>query len=677
MPVIIVSICLILNLIRHKGTKKFTNLLKFNMIYNQPLRRSLASWLIVMVLASYAQLSHGQKVAKVFDASIAALDTLSDGQLLVALADGQVFAYDGHRFDTYTDRLPAVHDLLPWDHAHLALTARGIYYLLPHSQKLISPLRIDARAILPPTHIIATPQGPYQLADHTLSPLDNPHLRDTPVTGLLTHRDTTYLYGEKVLLSLPYGDTLYSQSIPMRSVVSHQGQLLIADDTGLYALIAGRKRQMILDGQVISAPVTRLQPLGPDLIISTPSKSYRWQPKAYTLQRLDHKLSYLDQEVHDVQIDAWQQIWVAQGKVLYSLPPARRQALPPRLQITEVSQNGRLLALDAQPYRFRKEENDLEVRCSAIHLGQDKISLHYRLGPQQPWQAMEESSLRLQDLPPARYSLELKATDSDGQVAYSRPLAFGIADDTLPWWYWWVLGLGGLSLALAAWAWQRQQSQRDSYQREMAKLKAENKALAASQKALQLQMNPHFVFNAINSIRGQLALGQTDAANASLQRFATIMRSVLQHSRRDWVALSDVLNYLRDYLYLEQVCRPGIFDFDIVVPEELDPEDVEVPPMLVQPFVENAVIHGVAPLKGGGHIRIAVEDQDALIRITISDNGVGYDPKASASSHESVALQVVSERLSQFRNRSARYTLVNLANEGGQGTRVEVYLPAR
>ncbi|MEO0734572.1 MAG: histidine kinase, partial [Bacteroidota bacterium] len=135
-------------------------------------------------------------------------------------------------------------------------------------------------------------------------------------------------------------------------------------------------------------------------------------------------------------------------------------------------------------------------------------------------------------------------------------------------------------------------------------LEARNQLLELEQKALRLQMNPHFLFNALNGIRG-LVDGQHDAeAREQISRFATLMRGILNNSRRESITLADELKVLDDYLRMEQFCQPFSFTFTLHPPPGLDPEEISLPPMLLQPFVENSVLHGLSGKEGGGHIDV-------------------------------------------------------------------------
>ncbi|OAV44599.1 histidine kinase [Lewinella sp. 4G2] len=142
---------------------------------------------------------------------------------------------------------------------------------------------------------------------------------------------------------------------------------------------------------------------------------------------------------------------------------------------------------------------------------------------------------------------------------------------------------------------------------------------------LQTRMNPHFIFNSLNSINNYIARQDERSANRYLGRFARLMRKVLDQSGRDFVPLSEEIEQLGLYLELEQERFAGKFTYTIEAPapEDLDADDILVPPMLLQPFVENAIWHGLRYRDGGGVLTVDFGLEDGRPTATITDNGIG------------------------------------------------------
>lgn len=199
-------------------------------------------------------------------------------------------------------------------------------------------------------------------------------------------------------------------------------------------------------------------------------------------------------------------------------------------------------------------------------------------------------------------------------------------------------------------------------------------------KALRAQMNPHFLFNALNSISAYIREQQPDKAHVFIARFGRLMRLVLENSRRTEVPLKDDLEALRLYMELEQARTENKFDPVIRVDPSIDQEDVRVPPMVLQPFVENAIWHGIGGLAGRGSVTVDIgpsADQGHLL-MTVTDDGVGRAATVGNKHHEerSLGTTITGERLellAQQTGQHAGFRHVDLPH----GTRVEVTLPLR
>ena len=195
-------------------------------------------------------------------------------------------------------------------------------------------------------------------------------------------------------------------------------------------------------------------------------------------------------------------------------------------------------------------------------------------------------------------------------------------------------------------------------------------------RALRSQMNPHFLFNALNSIQNLINKNRIREANLYLARFATLMRMVLDHAERPLVSLDEELKLLKIYLELESLRTP--FEYSIDVAPEVVPEEEEIPGMLLQPYVENAVLHGMVPARGG-KITISVTKKDGTLRITIADNGQGIRARSKSRKGNGKAMKMIGERIRILNMSNAspiRVRVTDLAEAGeGQGTRVVVEIP--
>jgi len=214
--------------------------------------------------------------------------------------------------------------------------------------------------------------------------------------------------------------------------------------------------------------------------------------------------------------------------------------------------------------------------------------------------------------------------------------------------------------------------------------------LGLKMKTLQSQLDPHFIFNALNSIQGYILEQETENALDYLSDFSTVLRKNIDNADKDYITLSDEIAYLKHYVKLEQMRFMDRFIFEIVLSKEINPYDYSIPPMLIQPFIESAIRFGLSACKGDGLILITFDLEDNnYIRCTIEDNGIGrskskeFDAESRKSSHEKT-MQIVQERISllnKMNNNTSKYDykVFDLFDESQKpiGTKVEIGLPFR
>ncbi|WP_025741567.1 sensor histidine kinase [Aquimarina pacifica] len=179
------------------------------------------------------------------------------------------------------------------------------------------------------------------------------------------------------------------------------------------------------------------------------------------------------------------------------------------------------------------------------------------------------------------------------------------------------------------------------------RLEMQNHLLSLEQKALRLQMNPHFIFNVLNGIK---AMGTSDPnrMNNTINTFAILLRETLYNSRKDYITLDQEVQTLKHYIGIEKLMASKSFDYSIAINTDLDPEEILIPPMLIQPFVENAVRHGI--LKGSryGDLKVGFHTTEDFLHCTVLDNGMGIfesQKEKTKTDHQSMALTVTRERL--------------------------------
>lgn len=199
-------------------------------------------------------------------------------------------------------------------------------------------------------------------------------------------------------------------------------------------------------------------------------------------------------------------------------------------------------------------------------------------------------------------------------------------------------------------------------------------------KALRAQMNPHFIFNSLNAISDYILKNNASMADEYLGKFSKLMRMVLEHSELQEIPLADDLKALELYLDLEAMRLNWRFNFEILISDEIDPENTLIPPLLMQPFVENSIRHGLTQKEGMGKITIGIRREEQMLVCSIADNGIGLrrskaiTVNSAPHGKRSLGIKITQSRidiLSQHRHAPATMKLV----DAPEGTVVELKLP--
>ncbi|MNL08689.1 Sensor histidine kinase YpdA [compost metagenome] len=201
--------------------------------------------------------------------------------------------------------------------------------------------------------------------------------------------------------------------------------------------------------------------------------------------------------------------------------------------------------------------------------------------------------------------------------------------------------------------------------------------------SLRREMNPHFVFNSLNSVNQFIAEHDDRKANAYLNAYSRLMRTVMEHSSHDFVPLSVELDHLQKYLSLEYQRFSSQFEYHINVAEDIEPHDIMIPNMLLQPFLENAIWHGLRYKTDKGQLWLNIRQAGNMIYMTVTDDGIGIEQSLALKTenqkaYKSLGMQNTKERIellnSLYKTR-INYQLKDLSSEGKNGTTVTLTLP--
>ena len=394
-------------------------------------------------------------------------------------------------------------------------------------------------------------------------------------------------------------------------------------------------------------------------------------------------------------------LWIGtmNGLMKYQLTKESQTINPPKIHFADVQLFYKSLAATAYQnwclpdggikpgLILPHDKNHLGFRLLGVNLARpNKVKYRWQLaGSETDWSPLStSSSVNYANLDPGSYVFKAQSCIAADNCSTIITAPFTIEPPYwATWWFRAMVGVGGLLVAFLIY-WFRVRAIRRQELAKRKELELRNHLLTVEQKALQLQMNPHFIFNALNSINGLVAMKDFAQARKQINRFAVLMRQILSNSRKETISLEEEKKTLENYLTMEQFCRADVFEFDILMSEGLDVEEIEVPPMIIQPFVENAIIHGVSHLDKKGKIRINFYPQGEMLICEITDNGVGRKKSADlrkkrSPSHQSTAMAVTKERLDALfaERRGKSIEITDIVDENGvmSGTKVTLRIP--
>ncbi len=334
-------------------------------------------------------------------------------------------------------------------------------------------------------------------------------------------------------------------------------------------------------------------------------------------------------------------------------------------------------------------KNHLSFNFIAINFkNPDAMKYKWKLeGEDNDWSPeLSRREVTYSSLPPGKYTFFVKACNENG-IWTSQPASFSFTI-TPPYWTstWFIVLMGTLivsALFIIVYTTITRVKTKNKTTRE--RLEMSKSILELQQATSRLQMNPHFIFNSLNSIQGYIATNNTTDAKWYLSKFAKLMRLILDNAREEFIPLRDEIYILENYLILERMRVNEKFDFTLDIDESIDTEAVEIPPMILQPFVENAVLHGFRHKEGKGLLAIVFTLKDDILTCEITDNGIGRQAASerknkSAAGHKSSAITITEERLKKLSKESQKESGIRIidlkdAEGNGSGTKVIIQIP--
>lgn len=357
----------------------------------------------------------------------------------------------------------------------------------------------------------------------------------------------------------------------------------------------------------------------------------------------------------------------------------------PEIYFTQVEVNENKTKL-SKSYQFAYDQNAIKIGFNVNGLYFNEKGLYkYRLkGFKDEWSITDSRTnfVNYNSLPAGNYTFQVKPiiNNNDNHTIETKELRITISKPI--WEQWWFIALCSLSILIVVVIYYKKKinKQEKDQVSQIEKINLEKEVIASNLKALRSQMNPHFIFNSLNSIQDLVLREDTEASYDYIVLFANLIRNTLNYSNKDFIPLEKELEFLKVYLELEKLRFGDSFGFDIKCSIE---EKIEVPSLLIQPFIENALVHGLLHKSGQKHLSISFQFTDILL-CTVIDNGIGRKKakeiaERQGNTHESFALKAIKERLNVYQkiqNKELYFTIEDLYDDTiAIGTKTIINLP--
>ena len=427
-----------------------------------------------------------------------------------------------------------------------------------------------------------------------------------------------------------------------------------------------------------------IRPLGSEYFIATNRGVDRisFSDMEVRIENMNTQWGLPNEKVNDIElVDSM--IYLATGKGLLSLNYYHK-AKPeskPRLIIEDISINGQKVSDLSE---LDHDQNNLRVEFIGLsYVDHGEIDYEYRLNDSE-WTSINTRSLDIKNLPPGTHNFELRAKGRSNIWSDVQTLEMTVAKPfwkTIP-----FLAVVSLMASLLVYfiVGRRIKSMQAAFSRERTLLKEKEERIMLEkhmteleQKALRMQMNPHFVFNALNTIKGFYSSGEVKEANKYISKFSKLLRLILENDQRH-IALSKEIEIIELYMELIKLRYVDVFSSEVNLDPDINPDEVAIPTLILQPLVENAIIHGLAPKDEPGKLIIGFSKEGKKIKCTVADNGVGLNHNGKQNlngKHKSMALQITRERIALENGTDQDENFMIRNRNGEPGTEVILKFP--
>ena len=574
------------------------------------------------------------------------------GYLLIATNKGLV-QFDGDDF-TQINKLNT-HTIFVKDDAIYAGSENGLFIKNKSKEQFIKGKKILKIFLKDDELFLGTQEGVYHLKKTILEPVKINSIVDfSIINDIIFHQNTFYIASNKGLWQI---DDLQKPKNIFRISTDHIVSLLAFQDNIVAA--TSQNGLLLVNDTSIEKEILTLENISSikkiknELWVTSKTNGLEIfvLPSFSFKQKINKYNALATNTIYSVFNDRQKSTFIASDKGIYTLKnDAENQSFfKPTIYFENLQvnhQNVDSLFLDKK-VNFSNSENNISITFKTVHLlNPKKVLYRYKLTNNfSPWS--RNNTIQFPNLNAGKYSFEVQSKIDNNE---SDIISFSFKIDAPFYKQAWFIFAVVISFLLIGYFYLDFyiKNINKKHKERLDSLKLKNRLLSLEQKSLQLQMNPHFIFNVLNGIK---ALGNTnkiDELNATISKFSILLRGILNNSRTEEITLQEEITLLKNYIELEQRMSSKTFTYTITSNlNNIDPDEILIPTMLLQPFVENCVQHAFQK-NDLGTIQINFKVEHSFLLCTIIDNGIGIHQSKKrklTTKHKSVALSVAKERL--------------------------------
>ena len=543
------------------------------------------------------------------------------------------------------------------------------------------------------TIILGTTEGIYEVKEDYLQPLKINSIIDFSIIyDLIVDKESIYIASNKGLWKL---NSIKKGNNSKKIIEGTITSLLVHNKKILAA--TSKDGMKVIENDTISSTIhtaensKNIAIINTEIWLATLGNGIEiYNANNFSFQRKINKYNTLEtNNIHTIFKDNRDNIWIGtSNKGIYKLKKETRNSkkIQPKIYLENIAINYQKIdSININNYSKKLElkpaQNNISISFKTVDLEAPKnIQYRYKIADEfSPWSS--NNSINFGNLEAGTYTFSVQSRNNHLLESDLKNFSFYIDIHVFKKTWFLIGSFSFIVLILSVFVEFYIRNIKKRNKQRIEELKREKYLKSLEQKALQLQMNPHFIFNVLNGIKALGNNGKTSELNKTISQFSVLLRSVLNNSRLEEISLQEEIESLKNYLNLEQRMSSKSFIYSIEKNlNNTDSEEILIPPMLLQPFLENAIEHGIQANSVEGKIIVEFNIDHQFLECSIIDNGIGFHHSKDNNKdkeHASVALTITKERIINLSNKNSFSIDEIKINNAISGTKVWFKIPLK